>query len=139
MRDGLVDEIYQFLVATENSKIFPYYQQLEQERLRYFVDRQFGNLFTSVRHGDRSVMIEFAHDLAKARHSEGVHVGQLCGALDAASNIITHRLYENSRMKNMKLLVHDNITLPIQLAIDEVEDTYDQLDRANGCIMKLDE
>ena len=134
LRVELVDEIHSFLAAPENRTIFPYYQQLEEERLRYFVDRQYGNLFTSVRHGDRSVMIGFAHDLAKVRHSEGVNVAELCGALTATGNIITHRLYADSRLESMKLLVHDHITLAIQLAIDEVEDTYERLSHGNGSI-----
>ena len=36
----------------------------------------------------------------------------------------------------MKLLVHDIIALAIQLAIDEIEDTYDQLNRRDECIVK---
>ncbi|RLA19557.1 MAG: hypothetical protein DRQ56_05160 [Gammaproteobacteria bacterium] len=134
LRSDLVDEILNYLTAPENKTIFPYYQQLEQERLRYFVDRQYGNLFTSVRHGDRSVMIGFGHDLAKVRHSEGVNVAELSAALNATCNIITHRLYDDSRLENMKLLVHDYLALATQLAIDEIEDTYEQLDQINGCI-----
>jgi len=134
LRDELVDEIHSYLTAPENKTMFAYYQQLEPERLRYYVDRQYGNLFTSVRHGDRSVMIGFGHDLAKARYGEGVTVTELCAALNASCHIITHRLYDDPRLENMKLLVHDYITLSIQLAIDEIEDTYEELDRINGCI-----
>lgn len=134
LRDELVDEIHSYLTAPENKTIFPYYQQLEPERLRYYSDRLYGNLFTSVRHGDRSVMIRFGHDLAKARYGEGVHVTELCAALNASCSIITHRLYDDPRLESMKLLVHDYITLSIQLAIDEIEDTYEELERINGCI-----
>ena len=134
LRNELVDEILGYLTAPENKTIFPYYQQLEPERLRYYSDRLYGNLFTSVRHGDRSVMIGFGHDLAKARYEEGVHVTELCAALNASCSIITHRLYDDPRLESMKLLVHDYITLSIQLAIDEIEDTYEELDRINGCI-----
>ena len=132
LRDELVDEILNHLTAPENKTIFPYYQQLEQERLRYYVDRQYGNLFTAVRHGDRSVMIGFGHDLAKARHGEGVDVGELCSALKSSGNIITQRLYSNPRLEGMKLMVHDHIILAIQLAIDEIEDTYEELGRLTG-------
>ena len=132
LRSELVDEILAYITSPENKTVFSYYQQLEQGRLRYFVDRQYGNLFTSVRHGDRSVMIGFGHDLAKVRHSEGVNVAELSAALNATCNIITHRLYDDSRLENMKLLVHDYLTLATQLAIDEIKDTYEQLDQING-------
>jgi len=134
LRDELVDEIYVYLTAPENKTVFPYYQQLEQERLRYYVDRQYGNLFTSVRHGDRSVMIGFGHDLAKARHGEGVDVGELCTALKSSGNIIMQRLYDDPRLEDMKLMVHDHITLAIQLAIDEIKDTYEEMNRVNGFV-----
>ncbi len=134
LRDELEDEIHSYLTAPENKTIFPYYQQLERERLRYYIDRLYSNLFTSVRHGDRSVMIGFAHDLAKVRYSEDVNVTELCEALNASCDIITHRLYDDFRLESMKLLVHDYIALAIQLAIDEIEDTYDQLNQTNEFI-----
>ena len=131
LRDELVDEIHGHLTAPENKSIFPYYQQLKPERLRYYVDRLYGNLFTSVRHGDRSVMIGFGHDLAKARHGEGVDMTELCAALDASCNIITRCLYDDPRLESRKMLVHDYIVLAIQLAIDEIEDTYEHLNQNN--------
>ncbi|MEN8006198.1 MAG: NAD(P)-dependent oxidoreductase [Candidatus Krumholzibacteriota bacterium] len=134
LRNELVDEIIAYLTSPENKSVFPYYQQLEKERLRYYVDRQYGNLFTSVRHGDRSVMIGFGHDLAKARHGEGVGVTELCKALQSSGNIITQRLYDDPRLKGIKQMVHDHITLAIQIAVDEIEDTYEQLSQSNGCI-----
>ena len=134
LRGELVDQIFNHLTSPENKTVFPYYQQLEHDRLRYYVDRQYGNLFTSVRHGDRSVMIGFGHDLAKARHGEGVGVGELCAALKSSGDIITQRLYDDPRLEGMKLMVHDHIILAIQLAIDEIEDTYEELSRISGCV-----
>lgn len=128
LREELVEEIFEHITDPSKNTTFPYYQRLEPERLRYYVDRLYGNLFTSVRHGDRSVMIGFAHDLAKVRHSEGVDVSELCAALNATRSLITLRLYNDERLEGMKLLVHDYIGLAIQLAIDEVKDSYDALD-----------
>ncbi len=132
LREELVDTIFDHIHAPENKAQFPYYQSVEAERLRYYVDRLYGNLFTSVRHGDRSVMIGFAHDLAKVRHSEGVDVSELCAALDASRTLITHRLYDDPQLETMKLLVHDYIGLAIQLAIDAIKDTYDHLGEFNS-------
>ena len=128
-RDNLATEIYSFLTAAENQGEFSYYQHLEPERLHYFIDRFYRNLFTSVRHGDKLVMIGFARDLARVRFSEGLDRRELCGALKASSHIITRRLSEVSRLESMKQLVHDHIALAIQLAIDEIEDTYELLER----------
>lgn len=122
-----VAEIFNELTSEKNSQKFKYYQKLSSERLMWYNDIFYNNLLTSVRHGDRSIMISFGRDLAKTRYKEGVSVVELCDALKVVKNVLVRNLYNNPRLKNMKLLINDNITLAIQLATDEIKDTYDIL------------
>ena len=47
----------------------------------------------------------------------------------ATRDILTQGLYNNPNLVSMKLLVHDYITLAIQLAIDEIKDVYENVPR----------
>jgi hypothetical protein len=44
-------------------------------------------------------------------------------------DIIMRGLYDNPNLQSMKLLVHDYITLAIQLAMDEIKDVYENVPR----------
>jgi len=129
MHDTIVDAVVKNIAAAENAMQFRYYQKLSLEQLRWYIDVTYNNLLASVRHGDRAIMINFGRDLAKARHGEGVMEMELCFALNLIKNEMTQKLYELPRLKDMKLLVNDHIALSIQLAIDEIQDTYDVLNR----------
>jgi len=129
MHETIVDSVVKTISDKESAMQFRYYQKLPTEQLRWYIDVTYNNLLTSVRHGDRAIMINFGRDLAKARFGEGVMDMELCSALNLIKNTMTQKLYELPRLKDMKLLVNDYITLSIQLAIDEVQDTYDLLNR----------
>ena len=113
----------------ENAKNCAYCQEMSKERLKWNINVVFNNLIIAVRYGDRSIMINFGHDLAKARYAEGVKLKELCSALEIVKDIIINELYRNQQLSDIKLLVNDNIALSIQLAIDEIQDTYDILNR----------
>ena len=74
-------------------------------------------------------MITFARDLSQRQLEEAVSLGELCSALTDTRDVITHRLYNNPKLACIKLLVHDYITLAIQLAIDEIKDVYEDVPR----------
>jgi hypothetical protein len=129
MQETIVNAVVKTIAAPENKMQFRYYQNLPAEQLRWYIDVTYNNLLASVRHGDRAIMINFGRDLAKARYGERVMEMELCSALNLIKNKITQKLYELPRLKDMKLFVNDYIALSIQLAIDEIQDTYDILNR----------
>ena len=72
-------------------------------------------------------MIKFAQDLSRRRMKDKVSLEELCSALTVSRDIITDGLYNNPKLIDMKLLVHDYITLAIQLGMDEVKDIYENI------------
>jgi nucleoside-diphosphate-sugar epimerase len=124
----IVAEIFVELTSSINSEKYMYYQSLSPERLQWYIDVFYNTLLTSVRHGDRSALIHFGHDLAITRFNENVKCKELCDALSEVRDIILNNLYKNVMLKEMKLLINDNITLAIRLATDEIKDTYDLLE-----------
>jgi nucleoside-diphosphate-sugar epimerase len=129
IHDAIVKSVVNTISLPGLSMQYRYYQKLPIEQLKWYIDVTYNNLLTSVRHGDRAIMINFGRDLAKARFNEGVTEMELCSALKLIKSTITSELYKLPRLQDVKLLVNDYIALPIQLAIDEILDTYDLLKR----------
>ncbi len=129
MHEKLVEKAFQTIMDPYNKDRLGFYQSMPPEDLRWYISVVYNNLLTSVRHGDRSIMITFARDLSRRRMQEAVSLEELCGALLVTRDIITHGLHHNSKLVGMKLLVHDYITLAIQLALDEIKDVYENIPR----------
>jgi len=127
MRDEVVNQALNYIRDSQRANIFRYYQSLDEERVRYYIEVLYNHLIGSVRNGDRSLMISFAQFLANVRFSEGVKKSELCTALNVTGQVITDLLKQNRKLQKMQFLVHDYIILALQLAIDEVKDTYDLL------------
>lgn len=129
MRKELVEQVYAKILHAENDEVLTFYHAMDSEDLRWYISVVYNNLLTSVRHGDRSMMISFARDLSHRRMQENASLEEVCGALCITRDVITHGLYNNPNLLHMKLHVHDYITLAIQLAIDEVKDVYENVPR----------
>lgn len=129
MHEQLVDEVFEEIRKPSNFQHFSYYQGMDPDELRWYINVVYNNLLTSVRHGDRSIMITFAQDVSMRRIQDQCSLEELCGALTVTRDIITQRLYNNKKLATMKLLVHDYITLAIQLAMDEIKDKYENIPR----------
>jgi len=125
MRKELVEQIYDQIMDGKNQHRFRFYQSLSPEDLQWNINVVYNNLLSSVRHGDRSIMIRFARDLTQRRREQGVSVQELCGALTITRDVITQGLYSDPKLSKTKLQVHDSIFLAIQLAMDEVKDVYE--------------
>ncbi len=129
MHEELVEKVFQTIMDPYYKDRLQFYQNMAQEDLRWYISVVYNHLLTSVRHGDRSIMITFAKDLSHRRLQEDVDLDELCGALTVTRDVITHGLYHNANLVKMKLLVHDFITLAIQLALDEIKDVYENVPR----------
>ncbi|MBC8192494.1 MAG: NAD(P)-dependent oxidoreductase [Candidatus Marinimicrobia bacterium] len=129
MHEELVEKVFQTIRSPYNQARLSFYQEMPVEDLRWYINVVYNHLLTSVRHGDRSIMITFARDLSHRRMEEDVSLKELCGALTDTRDVITHGLYNNPKLVSIKLLVHDYITLAIQLAMDEIKDVYENVPR----------
>lgn len=129
LRDDLVGQIFDQIGDKKYEQRFQFYQSMSPEDLIWNINVVYNNLLTSVRHGDRSIMITFAQDLSRRRMEQNVSLEELCGALTITRDVITQSLYSNPKLSNIKLQVHDNIFLAVQLAMDEVKDVYEDVAR----------
>ncbi len=129
MHETLVDRIFAGIMDPSKQAVLPFYQNLAPEELRWYISVVYNHLLTSVRHGDRSIMITFAQDVSHRQLQESVSLDELCKALTIIRDVTTEGLYHNPKLSSLKLLVHDYITLAIQLAIDEIKDIYENVPR----------
>lgn len=127
IHDEMVDKVYAELLRPEFQERFSFYQSMKPEDLRWYINTVFNHLLTSVRHGDRSIMISFAQDLSHWRMKDLVSLDELCDVLSVVREIFTKELYANQKLESMHMLVHDYIELAIQLAIDEIKDLYENI------------
>ncbi len=137
LHEVIVEQVLQELKHPENRKRFGFYQKMEPGELRWYINVVYNHLLTSVRHGDRSIMITLGQDLSHRRMKDQVSLEELCGALSVTRDIITRALYANPALVGMKLLVHDYITLAIQLAEDEIKDVYENVPASDRSKVKL--
>ncbi|MCP4671540.1 MAG: hypothetical protein GY857_09560 [Desulfobacula sp.] len=61
------------------------------------------------------------------RFREGFESHEVCNAILEAGKVIISILIKDPELKDMKQLLHDNIVMTIQLAVDEVENTFEKL------------
>ncbi len=95
----------------------------------WYIEVVYNLLIASVRNGDRYSLVNYARSLANIRSQEGFEAVEVCQALNATGDYISSTLLALPETKGMELLIHDWITLAIQLAVDEVEDSFERIAR----------
>ena len=61
------------------------------------------------------------------RFREGFKSHEVCNAILETGKIIISIIIREPELKGMEQLVHDNIAMTIQLAVDEVENAFEKL------------
>ncbi len=131
-QEEIIDRVLEYLVSPDRVDRFKQYHDLyedEPEKVRWYIETVYNLLISSVRNGDRYALINYARSLGNIRSQEGYQAAEVCRALIATGNQISSSLLALPESKGMKLLIHDWITLTIQLAADEVEDTFQRVER----------
>ena len=85
-------------------------------------------LTASVRNHDRFILLNYLSNiLVPIRFREGFESHEVCNAILETGRIIISTILKAPELKGMKHSVYDNITMTIQLAVDEVGNTFEQL------------
>jgi nucleoside-diphosphate-sugar epimerase len=130
MQEAITSQIASHLTSPDNVNRFkPYHNLQDPAKVKYYVQTVYHLLIASVRNGDRYQLINYARSLAKIRSQEGFKAEEVCQALITTGNYISSTLLSLPEARGMKLLIHDWITLSIQLAADEVEDSFERMAR----------
>jgi nucleoside-diphosphate-sugar epimerase len=127
LRDEMTQEIEKFIRREQGSDRLCDYSRMNDEMLHWYVSLFYQVLITSVRTLDRSQIRNYARILAHHRKRQGFAVSQVCFALLSFSSVIRlHLDKEAAPSRDVRRELCNTIDLNIQLAIDEVEDVFEQ-------------
>ena len=121
------ERIVKSLTSTEYREKYPNYAAMNHKNLKWYLDIYYNQLITSVRTGDRMTLVNYAKFLANIRSREGFQQDEVCLALEEIGSHIISGLLEISVLQKHELLIHDTIELTIQMAVDEIQDSYERI------------
>ena len=114
------------LTNPESAERYANYQKLDRQKLRWYVTIACNLLMTAVRTGDRLAMSNYARFIASIRIREGFPFQEVASGFRVMGEIVFNTLLQQPQFTNGEHVLRDNISLTIQLAVDEIEDAYEQ-------------
>ena len=116
------------LLDTKRSDEFSHYQKIKIENFNWDISVFYQLLTASVRNHDRFILLNYLNNiLVPIRYREGFESHEVCNAILEVGKIIISILIKDPELKDMKQLLHDNIAMTIQLAVDEVGNAFEKL------------
>ena len=126
-RDAVVDDILAAVTAPENASRFSHYQKMDRDVLRWYITLVYQIISTVVRTRDRILMRNYAEVIAHRRFIEGFDEAQVRDFLLTAGGIISEVLKTKPELSDISQRIYDYIDMTFQLAVDEIEDSYEFL------------
>jgi len=127
-QDDIVTRVHGFILLPAHADRFPHYQELESDKLKWYLGMVYSQLVTSVRTGDRLSMANYARFIASIRIREGFSFEEVRSVFETYAEIISGELLWDEDLKGLESRIHDDINLTIQMAIDEIEDAFENAD-----------
>jgi len=128
LRESMVGKIVAKVMMPENEGRFPNYRKMYHELLNWNVTLNYQLIASAVRNRDRSMIPNYAKEIAFIRYSDGFKVGEVKDLMMLTGMTMAAFLLERPELKGSKQRVDDYIILTSQLAADEFEDTYEMLE-----------
>lgn len=129
LKDQILEEHVADIIGGECDGTYPSYRSMDAAKLKNRASMIYHLLETAVRLGDRTLALQYAQTLAKERHSEGYFCEELTQAVSSMGAVTVKTLTAQPGLKGMEQRIHDLVMLTIQLLVDQIEETYDQLRR----------
>jgi len=124
----LLEEITARIISAESKKTLSSYRKMQEEDILTFMSTLFHLLLASVRSADRAFIIKYIDDVVVERFAAGFSNRDMHVALEMIKAEVMTFLYENDPAKKMQLYVHDYIEISMQLAMDYVEEIFEDLE-----------
>jgi len=136
-KEKLVNFIAARVSSESNTIDLSHYQHMDLLDLNLILLTLFNVLASTILNGDRSLIINYMEDLARPRFAEGFTADEISSMLDIFAEIIRNHLLHSTDYHFSKQDLYDHISIPIQLAQDEIADKYElQLGLAKEVILK---
>jgi nucleoside-diphosphate-sugar epimerase len=129
LRDQIVEIITKRIMSEKNAKTFTTYQKLGHNKLKHRVQYIYKMLEFDICTGDRSHILDYAKNLGEERYIEGFPAQEVINAVKLCAEVIVNHLVSEKQLRTMKHRIFDEIMLTLQMVIDEIEDTYENLSK----------
>ena len=139
VKEAAVDEHVAYLMAPENRDIYPHYQQIDVDSLKIRATFIYEMLEVAILNGDRQHLLCYSGYIARQRYKEGIGFEELSSALTHNAETIVRALHETPSLKHLNQVIHDDISLTMQLVLDEIEDVYHRLGEPGADFSEDDE
>lgn len=133
IKDACINQNIEYVMAKDKSKSFGRYQKLSKEELRERIGFYYQILETAIHYGDRKHILTFLPNLARARYMEGFEIYEIALLIDYIGRYIINELSSQMHLHHLKSRIESEITMTIQMIIDEIEDVFDRLKLNNPC------
>jgi len=127
-KDVLLNYLYDYIFNHDDLNKFLNYRRMGKEEFQSLSSNLYHLILASVRSGDKSLMIKYIQDIALHRFAEGFESKEIGNLLIIVKNILVEDLTKDNILKKYQQDIYDNISLTIQLAQDEIEDAYENLE-----------
>jgi len=127
IREDTIDKIIAKILLPENKSCFLNYQSMDDKLIRWHITLIYQLITTGVRTRDRMLLRNYAHIISYRRYIERFKVDEVSKCMLSIGEVISDALKEHSELKNMEQRIYDFITMTFQLAVDEIEDTFERI------------
>lgn len=126
-KEKILPQITSSMLSRESSELFFRYQQMDLNELFIILNILFDVLASTVLNADRSLMINYIHDIAQVRYQNGFTSKEITSTFALFNDIITSQLMSEKNRMFSKQEIYDHIGLTLQLAQDEIDERFEFL------------
>lgn len=126
MEDPVVGSLADMVKSQQVGGPLPNYGAMERTELVWTIRVVYRLLLTSVLSSTRMLIRNYAEVTAFRRFQAGFSADEICHYLQWLNETILRHVVERSELRNLQQELYDRITMPIELAKDEVLEQYDR-------------
>ncbi|MBU0510055.1 NAD(P)-dependent oxidoreductase, partial [bacterium] len=130
-RHELLEQVTAYVASPERYTRFSHYRRMDASVLKWYLTLFYKLVAVSVRHGNRLLMRQYAEAIASERQAEGFTMEEVCDVITTIGDTVRDALLARDEFKRMQREVYDSITFTVQLAVDEIQDTYELLETSS--------
>ncbi|MBR9978045.1 MAG: NAD(P)-dependent oxidoreductase [Bacteroidetes bacterium] len=132
MRDDIIRDVVETIRVEQRKWDFQDYERMAESTLVAYVTLFFEVLVSAIRTRDRTPVRTYVRLLAYHRRRQGFAREHLCTAIDSFRQVMRDYLIRKNDPIISRAHIHDYLDLSLQLALEEIEETYAQLDTRDG-------
>jgi len=127
LREETIEKIIAKILLPENKSCFFNYQAMDEKLIKWHITLIYQLTTTGVRTRDRMLLRNYAQIISYRRFIEGYKVDEVANCMLSIGEVISDALKEHPEMEKMEQRIYDYITMTFQLAVDEIEDSFERI------------